>query len=319
MLSRVVASARSVRFQSTGLQPQPNFMADLMKRIDSINERSKVAHQQRLDLADKQKQKQAQKLAKTAKTAKAADTPKPRPAPVVAKRQERVVVKDHPLLRNAFKLMDELNFQKPQGAKRNTQPRANARHAAGASAGARNGAGPRFAARNSPRSAARLRFPKKDAAAPESPAVQLKQVVVTSLKPELRGDDFFYGKVATFNATYTLRVASVAKECLLESRYPYLLPKAVIASAPADAPQNRFILQKTWTETVEPDFLADRVRKVVKGQPDNIELGKKPDQFSAGLLQRNGDLSLLQKQTIYDVVAGVKSLQSLTETAAWKQ
>lgn len=316
MLSRVVASARSVRFQSTGSQPQPNFMADLMKRIDSINERSKVAHQQRLQLADKQKQKQTQKENKPVKTAAKS---KPKAVPVVAKRQERVVVKDHPLLRNAFKLMDELNFQKPHDGKRSMQPRTNTRNGSGSGFGARNSSGPRFAARNSPRTAARLRLPKKDAARPETTPVQLKQVVATNLKPEIRGDDFFYGKVATFNATPSLRVASVAKDCLLESRYPYLLPKAVIATAQADAPQNRFILQKTWSETVEPEFLADRVRKVVKGQPDIIKLGKKADQFSAGLLQRNGDLSLLQKQTIYDVVSGVKSLQSLTETAAWKQ
>lgn len=308
MFTRTSTLTRGLRCYSSG--PSQNgalFLSDLMQRIDTINARTMKLNDtkteaQKAQKSQKQTQKQAPRTPKQQKGVRAK-------APV--HEGTRIAVKDHPLSRNTFKLMDESNF-KPRTAK-NPESR---------NAGARQRQTPQTktaAPRKKPQVA------RKRAATPKTPVdgpIVSKELVAGSLKPSISGETFFYGKPTTLTTCTTSRVAAVAKETLLESKYPYKLPKSIIDKLDGSFTGNKFLLQKDYTLEVDVAKFGDRIRKVVKGEVDQVDLGKKPvasSVFTAAQLMQNGDLDMAQKQTIYDVASGLKSAKLLVENAAWNK
>ncbi|RLV94282.1 hypothetical protein JA1_001859 [Spathaspora sp. JA1] len=161
------------------------------------------------------------------------------------------------------------------------------------------------------------------------PKIVSKEVHPQSLKPTINAETFFYGKVASSNATVTSRLASVAKLQLIKSKYPFKLPKNVIESAPRPLPAqfpneklSRFILQNNWKLDVRPGKLALAVRRAVKGEVDQVSVGKavgKDVQFTKSMIEKNASLAFKQKQLLFDAVNGVISPRSLLTKASWNQ
>lgn len=304
MFTRASTLTRGLRCYSSGpTQSGALFLSDLMQRIDTINART-----MKLNEAKPEGQKAAKSQKQPPKqTQKAQKQQRPR-APVLE--GTRIAVKDHPLSRNTFKLMDESNFK----------PR-NARTAESRNGGARqrpSGQNKTAAPRNKPQVARKRAAPKTPVDGP----VVSKELVSSGLKPAISGETFFYGKPTTLTTCTTSRVAAVAKETLLESKYPYKLPKSIIDKLDGTFTGNKFLLQKDFTLDVDAAKFGDRIRKVVKGEVDLLDLGKKPvptSVFTGAQLMRNGDLDMEQKQTIYDVASGLKSAKLLVENAAWNQ
>lgn len=328
MLSRFVGLARPARaYSSVQKNDSALFLSDLMKRIDSINTRTKrIAEAKSSAKPEPKNQKRKPVATKTAtKTAtkpptKTSDSKTTNTTPKFRARKEtaRISVKDHPLSRNTFKLMDESNFKKPERSRRVNPPsRSQIRPAAAKSGGSKP------SARTGGSQMARARPPRRTASGSPAPGrIVQKELVVKDYKPAVSGDDFFYGKPASLAFSTSSRVAAVAKETLLESKYPYKLPKSIIDKLDSSFTGNRFLLQKDYSLDVDVAKFGSRINQVVKGEVDTINLGKKPvatSVFTATQLARNGDLSIAQQQTIYDVASGLKSAKLLVETAVWNK
>lgn len=293
---------RAVRFYSTDKNA---FVSSLMERIDSINQRSK-----KLASANAASPKQANK-----------PRPAQKAAPKAPVRQTKIVVKDHPLAGNsfassAFSLMDESNVRGNRGPRTPAQGDARRRPA-----GAERKSAPRqgkkpFERKTGRRTAATAKEDK-----PVQKVVQ-KELVSHPLRPQLSVDEFFYGKPAKLATTVRSSVAAVAKEALLESKYPYKLPRSIVEKLDDGFTGNSFILQKDWNLEVDPAVLGERIKRVVKGEAEGIVASKDaPAAVRAAEreLMRSGDLSTLQKQTIYDVASGLKSARLLVENAVWNK
>lgn len=311
MFTRTGTLTRGLRcYSGASNQNGALFLSDLMQRIDTINARTMKLSETKAAAAPKTPKSPKQGQSKAQKTQK-----QQKPAQVKSKKPSvaegtKIAVKDHPLSRNTFKLMDESNF-KPRNT-RNPESR---------NAGARQRQQPAtkpLAPRKKPQ-VGRVRAGAKTPV--EGPIVS-KDLVASSLKPSITGETFFYGKPTTLTTGTTSRVAAVAKETLLESKYPYKLPKSIIDKLDDSFTGNKFLLQKEYSLDVDVAKFGDRIKKVVKGEVDQVELGKKPEAtavFTAAQLMQNGDLDLAQKQTIYDVAAGLKSAKLLVENAAWNK
>ncbi|EEQ37102.1 hypothetical protein CLUG_01225 [Clavispora lusitaniae ATCC 42720] len=309
---------RGIRLYSSQNNEGASFLSDLMKRIDTINARTMKLKdvKQNKPKASKhtQKAEKSQKQASSSekKTKNNQKTQAPRKTQGVFEGQSaKISVKDHPLSRNTFKLMDESNFRK-NAASRNPESR-NSKPKQTSEAPRR-----RPQARRRPASK-----PSAGALSPSSSSnIVSKELVASPLKPSISGDAFFYGKPTTLTTCTTSRVAAVAKETLLESKYPYKLPKSIIDKLDDSFTGNRFLLQKDYTLDVDVATFGDKIKKTVKGEVENISMGEKPTTssvFTATQLMRNGDLDIAQKQTIFDVASGLKSAKSLVENAAWNK
>lgn len=320
MFSRLTGVSRVARTYSTAQKNDSAlFLSDLMKRIDNINAKTKkIAELKKQPSAPTSKAGSPKKAGAVKKTQDAAKAAPATRAPRSNFRQEKkITIKDHPLSRNTFKLMDEANFKKTDRApaRRSGAPRSG--NPPSRNAESRLAAGPG--------QKARPQRPKRVDLAKKGPAVErivLKDLVVKDYRPSIGGDDFFYGKPATLATSLTSRVAAVAKEALLESKYPYKLPKSIIDKLDSSFAGNKFILQKDFNLDVDATKFGDRINKVVRGQVDTIELGKNPEAtsvFTANQLARNGDLTIAQQQTIYDVASGLKSAKLLLEGAVWNK
>lgn len=324
MLSRFVGLARPARaYSSVQKNDSAMFLSDLMKRIDSINTRTKRIAEAKTSAKPEpkgQKRKPVATKSATKTSTKTSDSKANSTTPKLRARKEnaRIPVKDHPLSRNTFKLMDESNFKRPERSRRANPPSRSQTKPAAATSG-----GPKPSARTGRSQMARARPPRRADSGSAAPGrIVQKELVVKDYKPAVSGDDFFYGKPASLAFSTSSRVAAVAKETLLESKYPYKLPKSIIDKLDSSFAGNRFILQKDYSLDVDVAKFGSRINLVVKGQVDTINLGKKPvatSVFTATQLARNGDLSIAQQQTIYDVASGQKSAKLLVETAVWNK
>ncbi|CAL1197470.1 hypothetical protein FOB58_002832 [Candida parapsilosis] len=151
--------------------------------------------------------------------------------------------------------------------------------------------------------------------------IQSKELIVESLKPDLKPESFFYGKVPSIVSSISSRVASVAKLSLLDSKYPFRLPKHIIESAPASS-QNRFILQKNWNLEPDQKVLKGRISSVVLGRVDAIDL--KGNNNAASLqvshdLSINPSMNLDQKQQMFDTIHSLNTLKTIFKDAHWKK
>lgn len=296
------------------------FLSNLMQRIDNINTRTKEVAEERA------------KIKPTHVSGK--KNFRPFRKAVFEGTQGKVVVKDHPLSKNTFKIMDESNFR--NGGSRPNPPSRNAE--ARKSLSPRNDNSTRIERpriNRPPRAGMPPRAGRPQTSRPprarrsddklkfqDTESVVVKELVVTNYQPKISGDVFFHGKPASLAISTTSRVAAVAKETLIESKYPYKLPKSIIDNLSSDFVGNHFILQKDFNLDVEAAKLGDRISKVVKGNVDTIDVGSKPEAtslFTAAQLARNADLSLAQKQSIYDVASGLKLAKLLVEGAVWNK
>lgn len=142
--------------------------------------------------------------------------------------------------------------------------------------------------------------------------------VLVPVQPNLSADALFHGKVASVNACVPSRVASLAKQMLVDSKYPYLLPQDVIDSLPTK-PQNRFLAQRNYSLEVDQNTFFNRFKSLVMGKYSPLQ--PPSDSVSATeaaqVLARNGSIPLEQKQKIVDAVAGKLLAKDLLKDAVW--
>ncbi|KAG5421684.1 hypothetical protein I9W82_000776 [Candida metapsilosis] len=151
--------------------------------------------------------------------------------------------------------------------------------------------------------------------------IESKELVAEPLNPTLKPEQFFYGKIPSIVSSISSRVSSVAKLALLDSRYPYNLPKQIIDSAPSSS-QNRFILQKNWDLEPKQDVLKGRISSIVLGRVDSIDLKGNKDAASLRVshdLSINPTMDLNQKQQMFDTIHSLNTLKTIFKDAHWKK
>ncbi|KAI5961564.1 hypothetical protein KGF57_001689 [Candida theae] len=163
------------------------------------------------------------------------------------------------------------------------------------------------------------------AAGSDKPAIaapiESKELVAEPLTPTLKPEQFFYGKVPSIVSSISSRVASVAKLCLLDSKYPYNLPKQIIENAPSSS-QNKFILQKNWNLEPNQEVLRGRISSVVLGQVESLDLKGNTNATSLQVshdLSINPTLHLDQKQQMFDTIHSLNTLKTIFKDAHWRK
>lgn len=299
----------SVRHNSTS-----PFLSDLLKRVNAVTSRANEIVEKSATQALSLKAKKSKAPAKTAKPGPGS-TPEPARLP-----KSDVQILNHPM-RNRF------------GQNREGEARFEQRGQDGARA--RGPRGPRVARTNTAKpteGAAQKRNNAKRSTrgqgrgiklrTDEKPTIPVKELHAVPLTPLVSGNTFLYGKPVSLVISPSSRAAALAKEALVESKYPYKLPKEVIADIPAKHP-NRFILQQSsFSVLVNPEQIKSRYAHMVQGKPLVIDASKakgKDSQFVSQQILQNGDLSLSQRQLLFDVATGLKLAQEMFKGAAWNK
>lgn len=288
------------------------FLSDLLNRIDKISAKStSILNEKRLK------------------------KPTQRTSSPTEKTDVKVKVADHPLASNSFKdnakkfnrSSDNKKFREDRPARgpRENKPQRDAR----AKTPRENSTTekPIVANRNArpPRRDSKPRFNQKKSTIADAPVIPSKKLTVETYTPKVNGSTFFYGKPTTVNPGLTSRVASVAKEALIESKYPYHLPKSVINSLD-ETPRNKFLLQKSFTLDINEEKFGKRINEVVKGKWEELQFNPTDfkDEESLKLastlkneLMKNGDLSISNKNTIFEAALGLKTPKQLVQGTHW--
>lgn len=336
MFTKLPAVARSFRGYSTSSSGQ-DFLSGLMKRIDNLNSEIK----KKKDLSSK-----------PTKPAHAA-----RP---VQSNKVRLSTADHPMLANRFSGSDRPKRQQGPGARRNQKVSGNGNPSASAASStsspsttnhpATKASGPFIDARPQTRRNESLtsqtsgrqdrpsnaqgqqRPPRRNTPSfksrgarfsklPQTNAGPTKTLKAVPLCPKVTGDTFLYGKPAAMGISLLSRVAAITKRSLLESKYPYKLPKSIIDELQPLPNANRFVLKKDFDLEVKPESLASKVKEMVKGETASLNTDNELSSVQTEArdeLMRNHTLNMEQKQLIYDLSTGIKSAQELLKNAAWK-
>lgn len=317
----------SRRWYSTGGE-KSMFLSDLLTRIDNIALNSQKIKQQEL-----LKKKEAAAAAKeggfgsqqkngkpTKKLGRAGSTLGSSMSAQSKIRSRKVQVSDHPMASQAFSAMQDSGRSRFEGrhprsatsvgtAQRDRRPKSASRTASGAQANRR---------------AMAPRKPKKLAPVDVKPVVS-KSLTTGPLKPDVDADVFLYGKISSVSPCLTSRVASVTKELLIKSQYPYKLPRSVVDSL-EDTPTNRFLALNTYSTEVDGQALAARISEVVRGKAPELATEQpqksspeaaKMAAFARSQLMKNGDLDLVSKELIYKVASGLHTPKSLLEGKHW--
>jgi hypothetical protein len=293
---------RSVRCYSK--KADPGFLSDLLARIDAIPERVAA-------------QKKENELARTqvkANASKKANTTTPRvPHNVASSRSQnmRINVADHPLA----------TFNDGSFAKNNRRgPNSNRTQQTSGGAHSHNRLQSRFGAKRTP---TRRPPPKR------KPLVQQdergsKELVYGPAEPKLGATELFHARSSKLNHSVSARVASVSKEILLESKYPYTFPTEVVANAPTHA--NNFVLLNNYsTDFISNDYLHEQLESKVLGKMAliNLDEAKVPKGlkdhafFTRKNLQLNPTINAADKQRVFDAVSGIKPVSSLVAGCHW--
>lgn len=345
MMNRLPSVVRSVRGYSTSSSGL-DFLSGLMKRIDNLN----------LDLKTKQNAAAAAATATGAGAAKAKKTGKPQNQNKTQQNQNKIALanRGHPMLNNRFEAGDRKQRPNYKGNNQQRQPRSNEgkpieRKSVDAKTGGTfldarpqknsSEATSKTTRANAPnansqrtqrpqrtqrtagnRSKAPMRLPRAQVGQKDS--VVKKTLVSKPLVPSITGDNFLYGKPAAMGISLLSRVAAVAKRSLLESKYPYKLPRSIIDQLePRRSMNNRFILKKDFNLDVPVEPFVKTVNKVVKGETEQLVVGKDAtaeQNLIADELMRNQSLTMEQKQHIFDLTTGSKTATEVLKTAAWK-
>lgn len=280
--------SRSVRFYSSQSGEKSLFLTDILARIEKINLNKNL-------IPKKTTQAKTTPKAKSAKQSKQAD------APVEAKRPTKIVFDQHPMfssrldksrLSSEGKVLDAT--QRP-----NRGPRRPAGSAPRTSNQTRKPAGPKRP----------LRASKSDS----TTAIVSREAVSKSYRPSL-ANQFLYGKATNFQISLTSRITSVIKSQLLNSKYPFNLPKSIIDNAPETA-DNKFILSKSsFSLELDEDKVKHDIDTVVKGQGQYVEVKSTAEQS----LNKNPTMSYEQKLQAAKIVQA-KSLKNVFDNAHWNQ
>ncbi|KAK6453991.1 uncharacterized protein RJT20DRAFT_137472 [Scheffersomyces xylosifermentans] len=318
-------SIAAARLYSNGAKSSETgalFLSDLLKRVDAITTKAKESE---------------------GLSAKLNNVPK------VQKRGEKVMIENHPLAAAAQKN----RFERPARRYGNGQ---NQNHNQNQNQGQREsrpaGDRPQRSFRNRQQSsssnsatsttpstsssttstpqrrpATRAPAPRKQLSSKPAVAkpIQSKKLHADALKPQVNADTFLYGKITSSNATVSNRVASLTKETLIESKYPYKMPKEIIEKlANDDVPRNRFLLQRNFNLNVDDKKFSGRFETLVKGKISPIEFDAakfKGDvvqaEFSKKEIMKNATLTSTQKQSLFDTVNGIKSIKDLVGDVHW--
>ncbi|CUM67620.1 uncharacterized protein PRCAT00005321001 [Priceomyces carsonii] len=296
------------RLYSTKPRDTP-FLSDLLNRIDRISAKSKTLKETKSagNIGQKQELKRNQnKQPRDAASRKVSSG-------------EKIKVSDHPLFTNSFK--QEKDVRRPR-RQRNA-----------------DGKGPRKdgAPSKAPNKNNRKPFPRRDTRASRNDnqgsgiartqQFTNKTIRAEPLKPVLNASTFTYGKITTLNSCLSSRVASVTKETLISSNYPYQVPRTLIDRLD-DVPKNRFLLQKNFTLDIDPETLSKRINEVVRGKWEDLKFDPadfkdasslKRANFIKDELMRNGDLSLSDKTIMFNAASGLKTPKQLVQGASWNQ
>lgn len=222
----------------------------------------------------------------------------------------RVNVKDHPLSANTFKLMDESNFQRKRTGSRPYKD-ASRRPAI-------NNRGPR----------ASLRGPPRGKLLRSVPEIKTKELKVSAYVPQLSESTFLYGHATSAVSSLQGRLTSVVKEAVLKLKYPYKLPKSIIEQLLPSELASPFVAHKNYTLEVNQEEIAARLKQVVKGEVQLLEVDETkfstPEslrlaQFARNQLMKNGGLSMSAKETIFGVASGLQLPKSLLANAHWNK
>lgn len=339
---------RSVRGYSTSSEGL-DFLSGLMKRIDNLNLDLKTKRDAKIAEA-----KESKSNAKTAKTGKNAKTDKSTTLETSKQNKFSLGTKNHPMLNNRFEGQNDRtqrpNFKGKSSRKgragsfeKTPVDRKNVNDKEGAvfldarpktqqkDVQATDGQTKPTSGANRTRS----KYTKTAGARSKSKGPVLfsrsrdttqeprtKTLVSKPLLPSITGDHFLYGKPAAMGISLESRVAAITKRSLLESKYPYKLPRSIIDQlVPQPTIQNPFILKKDYDLNVKVEPFVQKVKEVVKGETQQLTLRKTPsalEKAAAEELMRNSTLNMAHKQHILDMVTGVKNANDVLKTAAWK-
>lgn len=152
--------------------------------------------------------------------------------------------------------------------------------------------------------------------------VASKQLTYGPFLPQLSASSLFYGKVSGVSTSTSVRLASVAKEVLLESNYPYKLPRDVINTIRPGVVRNKFVLQSNYSLEVDSDKLQTRINEVVRGRipsaPESDAAEKLPGvERAQKLIHENNTMSIADKAKVFGAAAGLLSPSQLVEGAHW--
>lgn len=308
MSQRVLA----VRYNSGG-----SSLLDIFKRIESITNKVQLAGE-----APTPKQQQARPQQKKA-------------APRT--QNQRIGVANHPLM-NRF---GQNNFRAGNRPRQNNKPRnpdqqastALTRKSAAPKPESTAATRPRTAQTSTqgrPQAAQANRAPAAKSSTPRQQTTKRSTQSVGSvpskklpeaapLKVSVNGDTFLYGKVTSINPCVSLRVASITKEALVLSKYPYMLPKHIIDQAP-DTADNQFLLQKNYSLDVDADQIQTRFSEVVQGKMEDIQFDKKLGthaETTKAEINKNGSLNVADRQLLFDAVNGVRPFKDILANACW--
>lgn len=148
--------------------------------------------------------------------------------------------------------------------------------------------------------------------------IKTKLLKAKPLQPEVNGDTFLYGKPTSVLPCTTSRVASIAKTALLDSKYPFKLPKHIIDQAPNETP-NEFLLHKNWSFDLNVPKILKQVNHLVLGKADQIQLNSndKLSFYSNQPLMKNASIDITDKQLMYDIISGTKLVKTLFAESHW--
>lgn len=297
------------------------FLSDLLNRIDKIAVNSKKIME--TEKQAKKLQRQTGKAAKNedkranTRSAKAlkpnSSAPEPQGVTQSRKRSQKVQVTDHPMAYQAFNAL--------QDSGKSQSPRQNRSSKSAAQSNPR-----RRTPRPSGNAQTKQRRTPTRTDRQASKPVQQKAITSGPLEPKVSADTFLYGKVLSVSPSLASRVASVTKDTLIKSHYPYKLPKSIIQSLD-DAPKNRFIAQADYNIQVDGQELAEQINQVVRGQTTELDIGpadqfldkeqERMAKFAQGQLMKNGDLDISSKKLIFSVASGLQSPKSLLDGKHW--
>lgn len=225
----------------------------------------------------------------------------------------RIRVKNHPLATNTFKEMDSSNFNSRNN---NSENRTNNNR--------------RSFPRKSNRPPIRRTFKPSIKSITQDQTIVSKKIESKPLQPILNANTFFYGKpVSLITGNINNKLSAVSKQLLIDSKYPYKLPKEIINSINSEFNGNRYILQKNWNlNVVNNKSLTAKINSIVKGKVNtsvslDLNKGKLTNEPLANdinnKLMKNGNLSMNQRKKIFNLTNGLVDYKKLFINAAWNK
>lgn len=290
-LPRAIAPVRGgMRFYSSPSGEKSPFLTDILARIEKINLNKNLI-----------KKPTESKTKNSSKGTQNKSSQQSSSAPTEVKRPTKIVFDQHPMFSSR---LDKTKFSKDNKVLDATQ---------------RTSRGPRKATGTAPRKPTQFKKssgPKKPLRASKSDsstAIISREAVSKSYRPSL-ANQFLYGKATNLQISLTSRITSVIKSQLLNSKYPFNLPKSIIDNAPETA-ENKFILSKSsFSLELDENKVKNDIDTIIKGEGQYVEVKSVAEQS----LNKNPTMSYEQKLQAANIV-NAKSLKNVFDNAHWNQ